>query len=425
MDRIPDRERVAKTEIGQTDITPALARTLVAVFLAVVLVPLVADLLTGRAAKTGVTGASLVEVGRIARQDGFLAGSRALLRQMNQFETGLERNSWLGDTLLPLTQRSLVWFGMGNEKVYLGRDGWLYYAPDLDYTIGKGFLDPEVLLHRARGGREWETAPQPDPLPALVAFRDDLARRGIALLLVPAPLKPEIVPGPLAGRDVPVPIENPSFASFVDRLERAGIVFFDPAPALAQASEAKAKEPQYLRTDTHWSPAAAARIAEEIAARVEAMATLSPRQTGAYVRRAQAIANSGDLAALLTLPPGHPLKQPERTTIERVELADGRPWRPDPRAEVLLLGDSFSNVFSESDLGWGTGAGLAEQLSFALQRPVDRIALNSGGALATRQRLAQDLANGIDRLAGKKVVVYELAARELAFGDWRVLPLPR
>jgi hypothetical protein len=28
------------------------------------------------------------------------------------------------------------------------------------------------------------------------------------------------------------------------------------------------------------------------------------------------------------------------------------------------------------------------------------------------------------RLDGKRVVVYEFAARELAFGDWKLLPLP-
>ena len=110
-------------------------------------------------------------------------------------------------------------------------------------------------------------------------------------------------------------------------------------------------------------------------------------------------------------------------TIQRVETAEGRSWKADPRADVLLLGDSFTNIYSQSDLGWGTGAGLAEQLSYYLGHPIDRLALNSGGALNTRQRLAQDLATGNDRLAGKKVVVYQFAVRELAIGDWRVIEL--
>ena len=106
-----------------------------------------------------------------------------------------------------------------------------------------------------------------------------------------------------------------------------------------------------------------------------------------------------------------------------IETAEGTQWRADPKSPVLILGDSFTNIYSQSDLGWGTGAGLAEQLSYYLGRPVDRLALNSGGALNTRQRLAQDLATGNDRLAGKKVVIYQFAMRELAIGDWRSIAM--
>ena len=68
-------------------------------------------------------------------------------------------------------------------------------------------------------------------------------------------------------------------------------------------------------------------------------------------------------------------------------------------------------------MGWGTSAGLAEQLSYALARPVDRLVQNDDAAFATRAMLAGDPA----RLTGKRVVIYQFAARELAFGDWRIL----
>ena len=111
----------------------------------------------------------------------------------------------------------------------------------------------------------------------------------------------------------------------------------------------------------------------------------------------------------------------ERAMVQqgRVLAADGSSWRPDPGAEVLLLGDSFTNVYSVPELGWGEGAGLAEQLAFALERPVDRIAVNAGGAWTARQRLVAELRRGSDRLAGKRLVVYEFAVRELTSGDWR------
>jgi alginate O-acetyltransferase complex protein AlgJ len=67
---------------------------------------------------------------------------------------------------------------------------------------------------------------------------------------------------------------------------------------------------------------------------------------------------------------------------------------------------------------------LAEQLSFALKRPVDTILRNDDGAYATRAMLSRELARGEDRLAGKKVVVWQFAARELAVGDWKLLDMP-
>ena len=44
---------------------------------------------------------------------------------------------------------------------------------------------------------------------------------------------------------------------------------------------------------------------------------------------------------------------------------------------------------------------------------------NDEGAFATRAMLRQDPG----RLDGKRGGVYQFAARELAFGDWKVIPL--
>jgi alginate O-acetyltransferase complex protein AlgJ len=60
-----------------------------------------------------------------------------------------------------------------------------------------------------------------------------------------------------------------------------------------------------------------------------------------------------------------------------------------------------------------------------LGRPVDAIVRNGDGAWATRRRLADELARGRDRLAGKKVVVWEFAARELAVGNWKPIEMRR
>jgi alginate O-acetyltransferase complex protein AlgJ len=113
----------------------------------------------------------------------------------------------------------------------------------------------------------------------------------------------------------------------------------------------------------------------------------------------------------------------EVVTIRPVAKAAGTPWQPELDAEILLLGDSFANIYSLEMMNWGAAAGLAEQLSHALQRPVDTILRNDEGAFATREILRRELAQGNDRLAGKKVVVWQFAVRELTVGDWKPLDM--
>jgi alginate O-acetyltransferase complex protein AlgJ len=72
-------------------------------------------------------------------------------------------------------------------------------------------------------------------------------------------------------------------------------------------------------------------------------------------------------------------------------------------------------------MGWGGAAGLGPHLSLELARPLDVIAQNDSGAFATRQALARELAAGSDRLAGKRVVIWQFAARELSVGDWKLM----
>ena len=62
------------------------------------------------------------------------------------------------------------------------------------------------------------------------------------------------------------------------------------------------------------------------------------------------------VTAMLRLTPGNAAPAAERVLTQRVLRADGRAWAPAREAEVLLLGDSFTNVFSVPALGWGSGA---------------------------------------------------------------------
>jgi alginate O-acetyltransferase complex protein AlgJ len=176
--------------------------------------------------------------------------------------------------------------------------------------------------------------------------------------------------------------------------------------------------------DTHWRPDAMQRVAEGLAAFVAEHAALAPTPSPGYSAQRREAQQLGDTAAMLDLPRDQSLYSPERVTLRFITDAAGEPWRSSRDADVLLLGDSFTNIYSLATMGWGEAAGFAEQLSFTLQRPIDRIVQNDQGAHATRALLRHEVSGATDRLAGKRVVVWQFAVRELAQGDWKVIEIP-
>jgi alginate O-acetyltransferase complex protein AlgJ len=314
--------------------------------------------------------------------------------------------------------------GYGNGKATIGRAGWLFYAPGITAVGGPAFLDPEVMASRRSAAETAGDPPvSPDPRPAVLDFARFLGRRGIRLVVFPVPDKASLQPLELHGRardaTGAAPARNPSAAELAAELEAAGVAVFDPTPAALTAGG----RAYFLRQDTHWTPEWMEAVAGGLARFLGQRSLVPPAPGTASARRWRAVEKTvsrvGDVTDMLGLPDGQTLFAPETVTIHEVQDASGTPFEPSEKGTVLLLGDSFTNVFSLEPMGWGTSAGLGAQLARALDRDVDVIARNDAGAHATRRMLYDALASGEDRLAGKTVVVWELASRELAVGDWK------
>jgi alginate O-acetyltransferase complex protein AlgJ len=210
--------------------------------------------------------------------------------------------------------------------------------------------------------------------------------------------------------------------TFVDTemlaLEQAGVLVSDPSPSQLPPGETL----RFLVQDTHWTPAWMESVAGQLAASLVAHGMV-PQPRAEAPRRFHAVAKKvarlGDVADMLGLPEGQRLFAPLDEIVH--EVSDGAETRfePNEKATVLLLGDSFTNIFTLEQMGWGASAGLAPQLALALNQDIDVIARNDAGAHATRELLFNTLAGGEDRLAGKTVVIWELASRELVVGDFR------
>jgi alginate O-acetyltransferase complex protein AlgJ len=336
--------------------------------------------------------------------------------RLHEVEKSLEESSLFAVRLRPRVQQAVTrFFSAGNEQAQPGRDGWLFFRKDLDYVNGKAFLDPAV--QRARAARDRVAA---DPVAAVEDFHKQLEARNIKLILLPVPVKPCIEGHRLGGGPNAAvrARHNASFADFVASLRSRGVGVLDPTDMLVERLKQDGGA-QYLQTDTHWTPEAMDAVARMLAREIQAGKASS---NGAYERGSQTVEGRGDTQALLGLPPGQSLFGTQKVVTQPVS-AGGQVWRPAAEADVLLLGDSFANIYSLGALGWGEESGLAEQLGYHLGRPVDAILRNSDGAFATRQILQRELAAGRDRLQGKRVVVWEFACRELSGGDWKLLSL--
>lgn len=324
------------------------------------------------------------------------------LDHIKKYESTLEDNSVVADAVRgPVQWLGLVTLGAGNTKTVPGRDETLVYRPSLDAIVGPDFMR-----------KPW---PDGHPVPAIVDFRDSLARHGVSLILLVVPGKQTIYPEWLTGRNQPAPATVRGLSKFMSAMKDNGVEAIDPTHALWAARRGAEL---YLREDTHWTPAGLDIVADELANRLrpDFAPTLNLRAEPMTVTR------SGDLFDMLQLPNLPTRFTPQTVTVNRVVDADtGAPLESDPDSPVALLGDSFTNIYSLPEMGWGDHAGLGEQLALRLGRSVDIIALNDGGVNTARANLARRH----DPLAGKRVVIWQFAARDLAVsnGDWQFIEI--
>ncbi len=445
-----DREEVAERDLKGTVFRPGAKGLLIAAFLLTISVPSVLQFAAELHAGRGLPSFDIIrampkwEKIRAARHPADFWNLTPQADDIKDFEKGMEKGSVISRWLLPHVQDALTHLGAGNEQAYPGRPGWLFYRPDVEYAIGPPFLDPGQIDKRNRASHV-----RADPIPAILDFRDQLKARGIELVLLPIPVKP-VIDGEMLSGDAKIgqALQNPSFAEFKARLEKTGVRVFDPtdllltykavAPGVFELfgkpivpghpensygnsiipKPGAANSPLYLETDTHWRPETMHCVAEALARFLEPGANPGfPHEM-----RDRAISELGDIALMLKLPAEQTIYSPQKVTIRQV-ITGNSSWRATPGAETLLLGDSFSNIFSLEGMGWGESAGFAEHLSASLGKPIDAILRNSDASFATREILSRELARGHDRLAGKKLVVWEFAARELSGGNWKLLPM--
>lgn len=298
----------------------------------------------------------------------------------------------------------------GEEPVVEGNDGWLFLGSEIRHLEAGPFWG-EAAMTASRAAREDAR----DPTPAIVAFHEALAAKGITLLLVPVPPKALMLSDKLP-EDRRNLAWGDALDTYYDLLREQGVAVLDLREAFAEAAKRQDK-PLYCREDSHWSGYGCVMAAEAVAESIGDLLEPGDLETTAVWEDLEL---TGDLRVML----GGDGK--ETVAIRTVSDAGGDPPATDDASPVLILGDSHTLVFHDGGDMFARGAGFADQLAHVLQRPVDLIGVRGSGATPARVNLFRKA----QRLPGywdaKRVVVWCFAAREFTESDgWRVLPIER
>lgn len=339
--------------------------------------------------------------------------SEANLRIM---EKALDDESWVQQGVRPAMHyaryRALDTLG---PKALAGRDGWLFYAPGIEYLV-----EPWPPRKTPAG---FNIAVAADALPdgsidalgTIVSFRDQLAERGIELLVVPMPGKARVYPEYLTSRSVADEELGRHTHALMDGLREHNVHVLDLLEIFRH--EEQTGDPLFLKQDTHWSPRGT-----EVAARAVAQRLLIAGWVAlgdvAYNVEDVVVERSGDLVAMTRVPAIEASFASETVVCRRVIAPDGEPYQDTDTSKVLVLGDSFLRIYQTDEPG---SAGLTAHLARELRQPVASI-INDGGATTL---VRQVLVRQPQRLHGKSVVVWEFVERDIRFGErgWEPLTL--
>lgn len=331
---------------------------------------------------------------------------------LRSYEKDLEDGAMVANAVRPhmqyLRYRA---FGDTGEQALVGRNGWWFYRPDVR------FLTERCPDHSAA-----KTGPRA-AVSAIVSFRDQLAARGIRLLVIPMPGKPSIYPNMLTRRAVVCdPRVREHTRKVMTGLAATGVETIDLFEAFAQANATSRPSDSaswYLERDTHWTNGGARFAAGVVARKVRSLG-LAPAGSVGYETKPVVVHRPGDVLRMLRSPMIEALFSPEAVPCEQVVRRDnGTPYRDDPASPILVLGDSFLRIYERDEPG---SAGFIAHLARELSQPLASIVNDGGASTLVRQALADKPA----LLKHKKLVIWEFVERDIRFGmeGWKEVPLP-
>jgi hypothetical protein len=329
---------------------------------------------------------------------------------LRMFENELEKSCRLASKFRSSVQYAqfLLLADMG-DKALMGRSGWFFYKPAVQYLIEP--LPADLGYGEA------------DVLSAIISFRDQLAQRGIKLLVVPAPNKASIYPDLLTRRaEVLGQPVNPKTIDILSKLRESGVEIVDLFSLFDGARKSLSPGDNtryYLAQDSHWSPDGMRLAVQAVAKRILDLGW-AEKGNVKYSLKPTTIKRYGDVLKMIRVPQVEGRFKPETLKCEQVVNVDtGQLYQDDPNSQMLVMGDSFLRIYSRDGPG---SAGFIEHLACELGFPLTSVVNDGGASTLVRQELSRKPA----LLSNKKLVIWEFVERDIRFGTegWQQVQLP-
>jgi hypothetical protein len=352
-------------------------------------------------------------------------------KYLRPYEKEMENTSVFATALRPQMQNAYyILFRDLGAKGVLGKNGWFFYKPDVDFLVKPDILDPRSVRV------DPNDKPVGDkPVAAIKNFKKQLNDLGIDLLFVIMPGKPSIYPDLLSSSMKPESAGTFSHSlHMMNDLRKEGIDVVDLFTPFARERlrDRNAGDSMYLKEDTHWRARAVQLAGRLVAERIKKYPWYTPGSTE-YAIDSVMVDRTGDIGVMTTLPVDlmrHLSKSfmPEKTKCYQVytitrdihgTVSDRTLYKDDFKHSVILvLGDSFSRIYQTDE---PRSAGWISHLARELSQPVASLVNDGGASTLVRQSLARKP----NLLKGKKLVVWEVVERDFRFGDegWKDVPI--
>lgn len=301
-----------------------------------------------------------------------------------------------------------------NTSVVIGKDGWLFFVPELrSISIGEFWGKEAKKVSRALNPE------YADPLPAILDFKKQLDKAEIELIFVPIPAKATIYPDKISEHTTKR--TDKQHQKFYEILRKQGVNVLDLTDIFLE-NRSTNSNPLYCKQDTHWSGEACGLTAKVIAEHIGTPTWMDEIPKRKALLKTRNVEITGDLWKGL----GNknlPKEQLELTYVmadgeaSKTAQSFGRTWRESP---IVLLGDSHNLVFHTGSGMHTQGAGLPDHLAYQFGFSVDVVAVRGSGAMPSRMNLFRRR----DNMEGKRIVIWCLSVREFTEGQgWRKVPV--